>query len=214
MSRLNKFKTANKLKSYNKNIKKQYANILTLLNLCMGLISILLSSAASGLNLNSADDIDFKTYFIAAILIVIAALTDRFDGKVARHYNIVTDLGKQLDSLCDLVSFGIAPSLLIWKINIFAVQYDIAIMIFGYCISLSFALAGAIRLAKFNVQEESGVFYGIPITVAGFFAAILSIISLILINLNHFNKISSSINLIIVALLAILMVSKIKFQKR
>jgi CDP-diacylglycerol--serine O-phosphatidyltransferase len=127
--------------------KKQGANILTLINMIFGLIAILL--AISG---------DFK---LSCLFIVIAALTDRFDGMFARRFNTTSAIGKYLDSNSDLISFGIAPGLLIYFSTL--KNYEI----FGVIISFSFIIAGAYRLARYNAIEFNGYYVGIPITIAG-----------------------------------------------
>ena len=73
-------------------------NVFTFLNLSCGVISIL-----STMNFN---------YILACIFILLAGLVDRYDGRIARFLDVSSDLGKELDSLADLVSFGVAPSIL------------------------------------------------------------------------------------------------------
>lgn len=128
-------------------IKAQLANGITLLNLSFGIIAIL---------------IILKGYtHMSLLFIFLAALFDRFDGMVARKYNAESDFGKELDSLCDLVSFGVAPALLIYQTILFEMPR------MGMMLTILYILCGAIRLARYNVKEFDGVFYGIPITVAG-----------------------------------------------
>ena len=88
-------------------IKKSAANILTIVNLLLGFISIILISLSF---IDSQDNVR-----IACILIFIATLIDVFDGKVARKLGTSGDFGKELDSLADLVSFCLAPSVLIFS---------------------------------------------------------------------------------------------------
>src|SRR5690625_5634322 len=77
-------------------IKGQFVNVITLLNLSFGIIAIMYI-------VKGADS-------LALLFILLAALFDRFDGMVARKFNTESDFGKELDSLCDLVSFGVAPN--------------------------------------------------------------------------------------------------------
>src|SRR5690625_2336866 len=81
-------------------IKSQLANGITLMNLSFGVMAIIFV-------VNGSEK-------LALLFILLAALFDRFDGKVARKFNIESASGKELDSLCDLVSFGVAPALLIY----------------------------------------------------------------------------------------------------
>ena len=124
-------------------IKKSAANILTIVNLLLGFISIILISLSF---IDSQDNVR-----IACILIFIATLIDVFDGKVARKLGTSGDFGKELDSLADLVSFCLAPSVLI-----FSYSYGLLDLKIFYLLMLSSlpTVCGAIRLAKFNAYTE------------------------------------------------------------
>jgi CDP-diacylglycerol---serine O-phosphatidyltransferase len=128
-------------------LKKQGANILTLINMILGLIAILLAIRG-----------DFE---LSSLFILIAALTDRFDGMFARKFKTTSLLGKYLDSNSDLISFGLAPGLLIYL----AVLKDYEEL--GVLISFLFIIAGAFRLARYNAVEFNGYYVGVPITIAG-----------------------------------------------
>ena len=95
-------------------------------------------------------------YIWPAIFILLACVADRYDGVVVRHLNISSELGKELDSLADLVSFGVAPSILAFNLYGFS-EYGI----WGYLLVLLFPMAGAYRLARFNVTEFDGELYGL-----------------------------------------------------
>jgi CDP-diacylglycerol--serine O-phosphatidyltransferase len=97
-----------------------------------------------------------------SILIIIAGILDRYDGKIARKLDVTSDFGKELDSLSDLVSFGLAPSLIAWHLGLRDLGW------IGIVIALLFLSAGAYRLARFNIVAEPTIEYtGIPITIAG-----------------------------------------------
>ena len=101
-------------------------------------------------------------YHTAISLVFIAMLLDGLDGKLALHFKTGSDLGKQLDSLADLVSFGVAPAMLLY--SMFLHQFALG----GLFLTLLFPLAGAYRLARFNLcQEREMIFHGLPITIAG-----------------------------------------------
>ena len=169
-------------------IKNAIPNIFTLSNMSCGIMSILMSF----------DD----NYALAAMFILLAGIFDRYDGKIARFLNVENDLGKELDSLCDLVSFGVAPSILIFNIYNFAGLGPI-----GYLMVLVFPVAGAYRLAKYNITDFDGVFSGIPITITGTFLALYAFFM--------FNKASNlGPTMILMLLLSYLMVSKVKFKKQ
>jgi CDP-diacylglycerol--serine O-phosphatidyltransferase len=137
---------------------------------------------------------------LSAIMILCAAFVDRYDGRIARRINAESILGKELDSLADLISFGAAPAILSW--SIFLINYGII----GYIITILFPIAGAFRLARYNVSTFNNVFSGIPITIAGSLLAIYNLVSI------HFIE-PNIISLVIIILLSFLMVSNIKIKK-
>jgi len=135
-----------------KKLKSQSANILTLANLTLGGFAII--SCLNG-NLN-----------LGLLLIFIAALADRFDGIVARKLNIESELGKQLDSMSDIISFGVAPALLLYQGIL--VEFGAP----GSFFTIFYIGCGAFRLARFNISENNGYFTGLPITAAGCLATL------------------------------------------
>lgn len=163
-------------------------NILSALNLSLGLASILLTFN--------------KDYSLAAMMILIAAVIDRYDGRIARFFNVSSELGKELDSLSDLTSFGIAPAILICiKFNFF--NFNLLDEI-GLVVVFLYVISGAFRLANYNVNEFEGYFTGVPIPIAG---SIVTIFTIFKFNNQNF------IAIILLLLFAYLMVSKIKIKK-
>lgn len=130
-----------------KKLKAQLANLLTLGNLSLGGFAII-SSIRGELNLS-------------LLLIFIAALLDRFDGLTARKLNIESELGKQLDSMSDIISFGVAPAILIYL----GILYEYGAP--GAFFTVLYIGCGAFRLARFNISDNNGYFTGLPITAAG-----------------------------------------------
>ncbi|PWW26497.1 CDP-diacylglycerol--serine O-phosphatidyltransferase [Cytobacillus oceanisediminis] len=135
-----------------KKLKAQTANVLTLANLSLGGFAILF---AINENLN-----------LSVLLIFVAALADRFDGMAARKMNIESDLGKQLDSMSDIISFGVAPALLMYQ----GILYGFGVP--GSFFTILYIGCGAFRLARFNISENNGYFTGLPITAAGCLATL------------------------------------------
>ena len=124
-------------------------NILTTANLFFGFFAII--SAING------------QFSMAAYAIVFAALFDQLDGRVARWTEATSDFGSEYDSICDVVSFGIAPALLmfLWSLEPFGRL--------GWLAAFFFVACGALRLARFNVQSEmveKAYFQGLPIPMA------------------------------------------------
>ena len=135
-------------------IKKSAANILTIINLLLGFLSIVLISLSF---IDSQDNIR-----IACMLIFIAALIDVFDGKVARQLGTSGNFGKELDSLADLVSFCLAPSVLLFSYSYGLLDLEIFYL---FVLSSLPVVCGAIRLAKFNTYKEyssQSYYIGLP----------------------------------------------------
>ena len=138
-------------------------------------------------------------------LIYVAIVFDALDGYIARKTNKVSDFGAQLDSLCDVVSFGVAPAYLLY----FYFESTLTLIT-----SLVFLICGALRLARFGVLDVK-YFVGLPIPAG---ALILSVFcQLILRYLKDLEGIGIDINNLILSLLAFLvglvMISDIKYPK-
>ncbi|MGI6093635.1 MAG: CDP-diacylglycerol--serine O-phosphatidyltransferase, partial [Negativicutes bacterium] len=130
-------------------MRRVIPNALTSLNLVLGVFSIIAT---------------FNGNFTAAALFIVAAMVaDGTDGRVARYFKVSSEFGKELDSLCDLVSFGVAPALLAYAFLL--KDFDEV----GYIVAAIFATCGALRLARFNVNTGvvKGYFMGLPIPAAG-----------------------------------------------
>lgn len=179
--------------------KSIWPNIITLSNLALGMVAILLVADST-----PGNDLLVK----ASFLVMFAALIDRFDGQVARRLNAVSELGKELDSLSDLVSFGIAPAAIAWKMSL------VSFGGVGMGICVLYAMAGAFRLARFNSMEFDNVFMGIPITIAGATLSLINLINAFAITKGHYNIVYASVTALFILLLAYLMVSKIKIEKK
>ncbi len=159
-----------------KNSRYIVPNALTLVNLFLGSFAIII--AFKGQN-----------EYNAAWLIMLAAFFDLLDGWAARLLNARSEFGKQLDSLADMVSFGIAPAILLFNWLYMALTklselstFEMISASLGQNIvllcSLLYALAAAIRLARFNISEDSGrAFKGLPTPAA---ALIISAIWLLI----------------------------------
>ncbi len=168
-------------------------NLFTSMNMFCGFLSIINTSQ--------------QQYFYAAWLIIVAAIFDALDGLVARLTNSASELGIELDSLSDIVSFGTAPAFLIYSIHLY--QYDVL----GILISSLLLISGGFRLARFNVQLvgfDKKFFKGLPIPTA---AIILTSFILTFhgqdggINPSH-----SQFVIPLIILLSLLMISKIKYD--
>lgn len=167
-----------------KKMKSQTANVITLTNLSLGGFAIVL-----GLHGNLR---------LSLLLIFVAALLDRFDGMIARKFNIESDLGKQLDSMSDIISFGVAPALLLYQ----GILHEFGGP--GSFFTVLYIASGAFRLARFNITESNGYFTGLPITAAGCLVT-LSFLAIPYIPAQSF--------LFIIMIVSFLMVSSFKLRK-
>jgi len=143
-----------------KTIKENIANIFTLGNLFFGCAAIV--QVFNG---------KLDSLKIAGIYIIFAAIIDFLDGFVARILKVESEMGKQLDSLADVVSFGVAPALIVFQIlNRILFYSNHTNDWYKYLVYLSFLipLAAAYRLAKFNTSTEQKFYFsGVPTPAIG-----------------------------------------------
>lgn len=131
------------------------------------LISVLCGFSSVVMSINAAGS-DPTGYFLwAAGLLVAAGVFDGLDGRVARATNTATEFGVQLDSLADVLSFGMAPAILAYRYGFFQLGIeDHQLRAVGWAASFFFVACGALRLARFNVQvghQDPRFFNGMPI---------------------------------------------------
>ncbi|WP_026974582.1 CDP-diacylglycerol--serine O-phosphatidyltransferase [Alicyclobacillus contaminans] len=129
-------------------ITKAVPSLLTVANLVLGLIALILSYQGFTAN--------------AALLVVIGMVLDGMDGRVARWLHAESLFGKELDSLSDIVTFGVAPAFIMYNTSLHYEGW------MGLFLTVMFPVCGALRLARFNLQTKStNYFVGLPITAAG-----------------------------------------------
>jgi CDP-diacylglycerol--serine O-phosphatidyltransferase len=168
-------------------------NLFTALNMFCGFLSIISSSEGK--------------FISAAWFIIAAAIFDMLDGMLARLTNSSSELGVELDSLSDIVSFGAAPAFLIYSSYLF--QYET----WGIIISSLLMIAGGFRLARFNVQLvgfDKKYFVGLPIpssgiTIAGFAIAYYN-------NNSGYAVPYSYLIIPVVIILSFMMVSRVRYD--
>ena len=167
-------------------------NMLTLIGVCIGLSSIRFA-------------LDEKFEF-AIIAIIFAALIDGLDGRIARLIKGTSKVGKELDSLTDVISFGVAPAFIMyfWKLN--------ELGRFGWLLCLVYVICVALRLARFNVnsnQEPSwkdNFFEGVPSPAGG-----ILVLTPLIVSLAGFDYFELNYNLIVpifFVVISILLISK------
>ena len=133
-------------------------NLCTSMNLVFGMCSIL--SSLSG-------DLIWGSIFI-----LLALVADGMDGRTARFFGVASEMGKEMDSLCDLGSFGIAPGVLAWQF----VLHGFGLV--GVAVVVLFAICGMWRLARFNVNASvvHGYFMGLAIPAGGNIVAMTTLL--------------------------------------
>lgn len=160
-------------------MKKNIANGFTLLNLVFGCLAIV---SALEIGLATTSDAGGETIiilpekiFYASFFIGCAAMVDFLDGFVARLLHISSELGKQLDSLADVVSFGVTPGIIVYQFLRLSMAQQANGLDAGVVWLLPAFLipvAGAYRLGRFNLDtSDSMVFKGVPIPAVGLFIA-------------------------------------------
>jgi len=193
-----------------KSAKYIVPNTLTVLNLMCGIAAII-----------SLFESQPERPYLPVVLLLCAAVFDVFDGLVAKLMNATSEFGKQLDSLADLVSFGVAPAIMVYKLLVMAliIKTDSADFLiesanFGQRALLYSALLvaafTALRLARFNISAPTSDFIGLPVPAS---ALIVSSVWLIF-HLTSNEKIHSfilsvPILLILIGFVCVLMVSKL-----
>ena len=139
-------------------LTKYLPDTITCLNLISGSVAIIFAFR---------DDFD-----MALAMIVLAAVFDFLDGLAARLFHAYSDMGKELDSLADTVSFGLAPSLILYN---WLAGFTSGIHPYVCYIPLLIAAFSALRLAKFNLDtRQSESFLGLPVPASALFAASLA----------------------------------------
>ncbi len=153
-------------------------NMLTLMGVCIGLTSIRFA-------------LDGK-YELAIVAIIFAALIDGLDGRIARLIKGTSKVGKELDSLTDVISFGVAPAFVMffWKLNTLGK--------FGWLLCLIYVICVALRLARFNIssnQDSSwrdSFFEGVPSPAGG-----ILVLTPLIISLSGFNSFQLNYDIIV-----------------
>ena len=174
------------------NARMLLPNMLTLIGVCIGLTSIRFA-------------LDGKFEF-AIIAIIFAALIDGLDGRIARLIKATSKVGKELDSLTDMISFGVAPAFIMyfWKLN--------TLGRFGWLVCLIYVICVALRLARFNVNSNQdpswrdNFFEGVPSPAGG-----ILVLTPLIISLTNFNFIQLNYDIIVPAFFivtSLLLISK------
>lgn len=202
---------------------KQLPNIFTLLNLFFGCMAIVFALQTNAVVMYVNDEYNSSSFNIpeklawAGFCIIIAAAIDFLDGFVARLLKATSTMGKQLDSLSDVVSFGVAPGVIIYQLLRFGFAMEengLDVSVVWLIPAFIISCAAAYRLARFNLDESQAVtFKGVPVPAVGLLIASFPLIL-------HFDTIAWINNLLInkwflyilILLLSFLMVSRMSMM--
>ena len=161
-------------------------NTFTATNLALGVIGITFSSQGY--------------FFGAAVCILLSLLADAFDGRTARALGVAGPFGRELDSLADVISFGVSPAFMMYSAFLTNLGW------IGYIPLLAYSVLGAFRLARFNImtEEVKGYFMGLAIPTAGCLCATYVL-----------SGVSAPVEVIVIGMLVVsyLMVSKVKYPE-
>ncbi len=175
-------------------------NILTLGGVCLGISSIKFSIDGN--------------FSLAVTLILLAAILDALDGRIARLIKGTSEFGKELDSLTDFVSFGIAPVFILyfWQLNTYGKL--------GWAISLTYSVCCVLRLARFNLAKYDGqqewknnFFEGVPSPAGGLLILMPLIYELTEIDFNISVREYTPFLTIIIAVLLVSKIPTLSFKK-
>lgn len=199
---------------------KQIPNLFTLLNLVFGCIAIILILQTGETLVTQSEgtwvaQLPEKIWW-GSICIGIAAIVDFLDGFVARLFRAESEIGKQLDSLADIVSFGVAPGMILYqllRISYISEETGLDTSFLALAPALLFPCAGAYRLARFNTDNTQRYgFKGVPIPAAGLVVASLPLILLY----NYFDLVTVLLNkwllYAIIIILSFLMISNLSLM--
>ena len=181
-----------KVISEKKNVRMILPNMLTLIGVCIGLTSI--RFALSG------------EFHLAIIAIIFAALFDWLDGRIARLIKGTSEVGKELDSLADVISFGVAPAFIMyfWTLS--------SLGRLGWLLCLIYVICVALRLARFNVHSnqspswKDNFFEGVPSPAGG-----ILVLTPLIVSLSNFDFIKLNNNITVPAffiITSLLLISK------
>ena len=166
---------------------KQIPNLFTLLNLVFGCMAIILILQTGETLVTSSEQGTWvaqlpEKIWWGSVCIGIAAIVDFLDGFVARLFKATSEIGAQLDSLADVVSFGVAPGMIFYqllRISFIGTEDGLDVSVWALMPAVIFPCAGAYRLARFNVDKSQAYgFKGVPIPAAGLVVASLPLILL------------------------------------
>lgn len=164
---------------------RQIPNLFTLFNLISGCIAIIFILQTGETIITQSEEGSWvpqlpEKIWWGSLLIGLAAIIDFLDGFIARLFKATSQMGSELDSLADMVSFGVAPGMILYqllRISFIQEENGLDVSMWAVLPALLFPAAAAWRLARFNIEQHfSGDFKGVPSPAAGLFIASLPLV--------------------------------------
>lgn len=190
-------------------MRKNIANCFTLLNLIFGSVAVI--HIMQGFPETTSGISGIEHMCIASVFICLAGVVDFLDGLIARILGVSSEMGKQLDSLADLISFGLAPGLIAFQFLKMSLAGSPEMLQNGWYLlpALLLPCAGAYRLARFNLTVGSSLnFEGVPIPAGGILIASFPLIyAFNKLALVHRLLLSASFWYVVIAMISFLMAS-------
>ena len=150
-------------------------SFITLMNGACGFIAIIFASQSPEIAWNFLRDLNINSFALVGYVIILAMIADGLDGRVARMTRTTSGFGGQLDSLCDTISFGVAPAFLMMRMTEFYLEstvfenltFSVFISRVIFFSALFYVMCAVVRLARFNVENEEEEtshmnFHGLP----------------------------------------------------
>ncbi len=181
-------------------MKKQIPNLCSILNACFGVMAILFSLLHQ----------TKTSIFVACIFILIGVFFDTIDGALARNFHAESEMGKELDSFADLITFGVAP------VTVFLARHTLGsdhIHFMQIIIATFYVACAMYRLARYNTSEAKDYFEGVPTTLSGLLLSVYVCLSNVFLEDVSHNNLYTIISFAIIILLGVLMVSKFKVNR-
>jgi len=179
-------------------------NIFTMGNMIMGFFAIIFASRGGT-----------ESLAVAGVLIFIAGIFDASDGAVARALDVESEIGGQLDSLSDGVSYGIAPAVIAYRYCLYKLPEIGMGLDVGMLVAMIFPICAIYRLARFNISDEHAGFNGLPSPPAGVIISSIPSLAVISLPLTGISNFIFPIELFVpfYIFIALMMVSNVSYGK-
>lgn len=184
-----------------KSVVRGIPNLCTLLNGACGIIALMTAVFYES----------HSAIHLACLFIALGALFDTMDGRLARHLKVTSEIGKQLDSFSDLVTFGVAPICVFFSMH--ATGRHLKVTVVQIIISAIYISCAMYRLARYNVSAPSDCFQGLPTTSAGLILSVYTLTSNYFVHRWEYSHFYSMVSYGLILLVALAMISNVKVKR-